>query len=286
MATGASQLSGSWARALVAAAVLAVAAGAAGVFLLRDDAGLSRLEERREAAAAYIASVNMSQQELALEVGRVNRTYRELDLKPDTARRQLAAAQRAEATLGKLRARIAALPAPEEATELRASLLRLVDLQLALAREVTGLVRYLPAQAAAGRELVAVTNRLRSALAGSTTPAAQRAVFERYRRELRPVVAGLEQAAAPTVLAPARAEELARLRALGTRAGEIAAALGRRQAGALQSALAAFVRTSRSTGTSADQRQAVLAFNRRARELGKQAEEVATARARLDVQLR
>jgi hypothetical protein len=185
-----------------------------------------------------------------------------------------------------MRSRLAALPAPAEAEALRAQLLRLVDLQVALAREVTGIVRYLPAQAAAGRELVQVTARLRRALVASTTPAAQRAAFERYRSELGTVAAGLERAAAPTVLAPARAAELARLRALGTRAGEIAAALERQRPDELRAALAAFVRESSSTGTPAAQRQAVLAFNRRSRAIGKQAGAVAAERTRLDVRVR
>lgn len=287
MVTAASRLSGSWARAaLVAAALLAAVAAASAFLLLRGDDGASRLEERRDAVAGYIKSVNMAQQELAVEVERVGRTYSKLDLKPEAAPRQLAAAQKAEATLEQLRGRLAALPAPVDATVLRAKLLRLVDLQLELAREVTGLVGFLPAQAAAGRELVAVTNDLRRTLAASTTPAAQGTAFERYRRELGAVVSALERADAPAVLAPARRRELTRLRSLGTRAGEIAGALERQEADELQTALAAFVRTSTSTGTSAAQRQAVLAFNRRSREIGRQAQAVATERARLDVQLR
>jgi hypothetical protein len=267
-------------------ALLAVAAAAAAFLLLRDDAGASRIDERREAVAAYIASVNMTQQELALEVERVNRVYRELDLKPEAAERQLAAVERAEATLGRVRARLAALSAPVEASPLRTKLLRLVDLQLALAREVTGVVRYLPVQAAAGREVVAVTNRLRNGLAGTATPAAQQTAFERYRRELRTVSAGLERATAPAVLALSRRGELTRLRALAERAGEIAVALERQRGDELEAALAAFVQTSSATGTSAAQRRAVLAFNERSREIGKQARAVAVERARIDVQLR
>jgi hypothetical protein len=287
MLTAASRRSGSWGRAaLAAAALLAAVAAAAAFLLLQGDDDASRLEERRAAVAGYITSVNMAQQELAVAVERVGRTYNQLDLKPEAAPRQLAAAEEAEATLEQLRARLAALPAPVEATALRAKLLRLVDLQLALAREVTGLVRFLPAQAAAGRELVAVTNRLRQALAVSATPAAQRTAFERYRRELRAVVSGLEHAAAPAVLATSRRRELTRLRSLGTQAGAIADALERQEADELQAALDAFVRTSTSTGTTAAQRQAVLAFNRRSREIGRQARAVATERARLDVRLR
>ena len=137
--------------------LLALAVGAA-VVLLRDS-GDDETQARRDAVAAYIVEVNKTQQSLVVELESVSRAYRGLQLKAKPVPGQLEKVDAAEQTLRTLRGRIAALSAPAEARKLRVELLRLIDLQSELAHEVSGMVRYIPVQAAENRKLAAVTKK-------------------------------------------------------------------------------------------------------------------------------
>lgn len=273
----------SWARALAGAVVLLTAALIA-VALVRDDA--DPVAERRAVVTRYLAEVNMTQQTLAAELQRVQEAYRGLRLtgRPEPGRREQVGV--AVATLVDLRARVAALPSPPEADRLRALLLRLVDLQIGLAREVAGMATYLPAQGRVSRLLTAATNRLLEKLRAASTAGAQREAFGEYRRALDQVLAMLRSTTAPQVLAPVRTGELARLRRLRGLVGRIDRALEAGKPAEIDLLFRRFVQTSTDTGTTPARRRAVVAFNRRIGAITAERAKIAAEVRRLDIELR
>ena len=242
--------------------------------------------QRREAVSAYIVEVNQTQQTLIIELERVSQAYRQLQLKPDAVPGQLQKVERAEGTLRKLRARLAALTAPPEARKLRARLLRLVDLQASLAHEVAGMVRYLPTQAGETRRVTAATRRLRDGLAEAKTVDAQREVFLAYEDAIGPSVRRLRSVDAPAVFEPSRTGEIARLSRLLSLSKQVRSALEAQEADEIDRLFARFVQTSASVGTTKPERRAVIAFNKRLAGIAEQRAAVAAERSRLDLDLR
>jgi hypothetical protein len=264
--------------------VLAVAALAAVLLLARD--GDDESEERRAAVSAYIVQVNTTQQALIVELERVSTTYRQLRLKPDEDPRQLRRVESAARTLRGLRSRLAGLVAPTEVQALRSRLLRLVDLQIAMADEVAGMVEYLPLQAREARTLASSTRRLRDELGDAKTVEAQRRVFTAYEDALRPSVARLRSGIAPAIFEPSRKGEVARLTRLLSLSRQVRAALEKQDAKEIDKLFARFVQTSASVGTTKAEREAVVAFNKRLSAISKARSAVAAERVRLDLELR
>lgn len=276
-----SRLSGFWGKVVIVAALVAAALAVSIPLLPRDEVE----DKRRVAVTRYIAAVNTTQQSLILQLEGMNRVYRKLKLSADPPRGQLAQMEEAELTLGRLRARFARLRVPPEARTLHTKLLVLCDLQIAFAHEMSGIVRYLPLQAAEGRRLAAATQGLRPELEAAATGAAQRAVFEAFRTSARAAAERLEQSAVPPVLAPARRKEVGRLRRLSVLAGQIGSALERRRSAEVDRLFQLFARTSGSGGTTKAERQAVIAFNRRLARMREQRAVVDAERRRLGARL-
>lgn len=243
-------------------------------------------DERRDAVAAYIVEVNMTQQALVLELEAVSNAYRRLDLTAGADPRQLRRLETAEANLRRLRSRLARLDTPAEATRLRSLLLGLVRLEIAFAAEVSGLVRYLPLQARAAAQLAAASRRLNRALDDAVDAAGQQAAFDDYGRALDGILGRLERAVAPVVLQPARKDELARLRRLQATSSAVGRALAGQDAEAIDLGFRAFVRANAPSGTSRAERAAVVAFNRRLETINRRRAAIAAERNRLDLALR
>ena len=283
METAASRLSSFWVRAALVGAVLALGAGAAVVLLSGGDDGT---QARRDAVAAYIVDINQTQQALIIELTSVSRAYRDLQLKERPVSGQLEKIEAAERTLRNLRTRLATLSTPGEARKLRAALLRLVDLQVELAHEVSGMVRYLPVQAAENRKFVGATIKLRDGLEGAKTGAEQQETFRIYRRAVLASAGRLERAAAPAVLEPSRTGEISRLERLAGLALQLGRALEGQQAEDVNRLFPRFVQTSASTGTTPAERKAVIAFNGKLRGITAQRSAVNAERAKLELELR
>jgi hypothetical protein len=280
----ASRLSSSWAKALAAAGVLALAAGvAAGVVLLRGDDGAKA--GRHAAVAQYIVEVNKTQQTSILELEQVNDVYRKLRIQAKPTPGQLARLEASTGTLAKLRGDIGSLAAPPEAATLRAELLKLLDVQIAIAGEVTELVRYLPLETTAQRQFAAATLRLRRDVAAAKTAADQDAAFTGFRAAILPIAARLARAEAPAVVEPSRVAEVARLRALVKIAEQIRLALVERRVKDVEALFAHFARTSGSTGTTPAERAAIVAFNRRLATIVEQRQRLSKERVRLEREL-
>lgn len=272
-------------RAALAGVVLAAAAVAAGFALTRDD-GDDETAQRRAAISGYIADVNMTQQASILELERVSTAYRELKLGPKVDDEQRRRVEDAEASLRSLRGRLAALETPPEARALRRELLELVDLQIVLATEVAGMVRYLPVQAAEGRRLASATDTLRKRLEDATTGEGQRDAFVVFRRALLESAKALRAARAPEVLEPSRTGEIERLERLAALAQELGGALEDSDTEDVDRLFPRFVQTSASTGTTRAERAAVVAFNARLKRIADERADVVAERSRLDLSLR
>ena len=263
--------------------VLALAVGAV-VVLLRGEE--DETQARRDAVGAYIVEINQTQQTLIIELTSVSRAYRDLELKERPLPGQLEKVEAAERTLRNLRTRLATLSTPGEARPLRAELLRLIDLQSELAHEVTGMVQYIPLQAAENRRFAAATGKLRDGLEGAKNGAAQRKAFATYRAAVLTSAGRLERAPAPAVLEPSRREEIARLERLAGLAQQLGRALAGQQAEDVNRLFPRFVQTTAATGTTPAERKAVIAFNRRLRGITEQRSTVNTVRAKLEFELR
>ena len=252
------------------------------VLLERND---DETGDRREAVAAYIVQVNTTQQALIVELDGVSRAYRELQLKETADAKQLARLEAAEQTLRGLRSRFAAIPAPAEARQLRRRLLTLVDLQVGLAEEVSGMARYIPLQAAENRKLADATAALRERLGEAGTGSEQQAAFDDYRTTVSRSADRLEGASAPAVLAPTRSGEIERRRRLARLARQLGEALQEQSAADVDELFPRFVQTSAANGTTRAERAAVVAFNSRLKRIGEQRNAVVEERARLDLSL-
>lgn len=258
-------------------------AGAAIWALARDD---DDTDERRAALTAYIAEVNMAQQELAAELVAVNESYRGLRLEARALPRQLERLDEATATLAALRTRMDEVAPPPDGRRLHDELLSLLDLQAAFGEEVAGLVRYLLVEVDEQRAVAAATGKLTRDLSRATTAAAQLAAFDRYAATLDDAAAGLEDATAPAVIEPSRRRELDRLERLRKLARELGAALEGSETQKVDLLFRRFAQATADTGTTKAERDAVVAFNRRLRAIADQRAAVIEERARLDQETR
>lgn len=281
-ATAASRLSRSSVRFLVAGAIVVVGLAVAGGVVWAKSRGDDDTAERRAAITQYIAGVNMTQQELVVELVAVNDSYRDLRLTPAALPKQIERLERAEATLASLRAEVDRLEPPPEARTLHRELVALLDLQVAFAAEVAGMATYLLAEVAEQRKVAAATRSLSKALTDAGTAEGQKAAFGRYARALEGAVATLEEASAPAVLEPSRTGELARLERLVSLSRKLGASLSGGEARKVDDLFRRFAQTTADTGTTKAERQAVVAFNRRLRAIADQRAKVTQERARLD----
>jgi hypothetical protein len=135
-------------------------------------------------ANAYIEQVNELQDELSVEISRVNQAYREF-ARSEPADELVPKLRRAEETIGILRARIAALEPPSQAHELHEALLALLADQRKLADEVAGTVAYLVALSELGPPLDRAAATLTRQLRAAETAGRQAEIFTAYARQVQ-----------------------------------------------------------------------------------------------------
>jgi hypothetical protein len=201
------------------------------------------------------------------------------------------------AQMQSLRAQLAAIPAPAATGHLRTLVLQLADRQIGLAREVGGLVTFLPQFNAAMRPLPAAIGRLQGVLrlSGSYTPAVLATVYaqkatalRRFKSAVAAIAADLARLHPPAVSAPGYRTQLASLRGMSTAAGRLAAALTAANAAAIRPQLIAFDRAAtlnRTTGAQRAQIAAIRAFNADVNSLRTLATKIDVERYRLDTTL-
>lgn len=257
--TAASLPSSAWARA-------AIAAGAAALlglllYLLVAGFGGDGENPRRTAVARYIARVNLVQVDLSGELARLDQAYTRFAARKNPA--SIAELTRSEETVHDVRAGVRALEPPADAQVLHARLLRLLDVQAALAHELTLLGRYLPARAAEERQLAEATTALGRGLAETSATAGQRRVLDEYAARLDGAAERFAGVPAPASLVPSRRRVVARLHVLAGLARGLRSALEQRRRDQAATLLGRLVREAARPAGAAGESEALAAYERR-----------------------
>jgi hypothetical protein len=238
---------------------------------------------RRTQVDRYLRQVDAVERQFAGALAQAQRTYDAFGRTHAFATESFAHAAQ---TFVRLRARMAALRPPPAARTVQRDLLRLLDAEVALAREVSGLDAYLRAERAPLARLRSAEQRLRAGLATAKTAPAQRRVFDAFAAEAGAVDARLRETKAPPALARWHRAEVRRVARLRAEAAALADALRRRDPAALRTRLDALRADVAGRDAVAAERAAIRAYDARAAEVGRLASRVEAARGRLEKQLR
>ncbi|MDX6678523.1 MAG: hypothetical protein QOE31_2575 [Solirubrobacteraceae bacterium] len=177
-------------------------------------------DDPRQRVEHYILQANAVQKRAAPAFERANKAYVAFSRRgrPDEVAKpqgaatgkpeEIAAAERA---IRATRTRIARLRPPAEAAVLHRKLVRVFDVNVAMAHETTLLARYLPAAEKAVAPLNAISTRLRRRLAGAADPDHQARSLRAYFLSLDLLIARLRRLDVPPVLAPTHRAQTTRL---------------------------------------------------------------------------
>jgi hypothetical protein len=217
--------------------------------------------------AQYIDRVNRALVTTGPLLVEVNRSYRRF--REDPASVDVAELEGAEQSLREVRGRVAAVPAPAIAADLRRAVLRALDGQSDFAGEVALLAAYLPAAAEAEADLGEATRRLRRDVNAARTAPAQSAAFDRYAVRAAAIADRLRAVDPPNSFTASRDAESDRVEELGNSAASVAAGLRAGQATRINRSLDRFGAAATGTRVAEERRQAVLLYGRRLRELAR-----------------
>lgn len=283
MRTAASRRFSSFGRHPLRSGLWAVAAALAVVVVGLLVWSFTRPEDmRRENVAAYIASVNRIEGRLAAQLTAVDESYRSFGRNPAALERQVADLERAERTIRDLRTRLSRLTPPEEARRLHTLLLRLLDMDVEFAGEVTALARYLPDLTREQAPLDRALQALRRGVDAAETGPQQAEAFAVYAAATRKAASRIEALDPPVFFQRTEQAEVARLRRLANVSARVSAAL---EAGDADEAVRLFStlgEVASTPGVARAQRAAAIAYNDRLKTIRTTAETIAKERARLD----
>jgi hypothetical protein len=230
----------------VVAAAAVIAAGLAAF------SGRSSESKAHKQVVAYIDDANTIQSSMSLPFAHVRAAFQHFADKPTGGSDQARQLADAERTLRTLRRRLAALPAPAPAVKLRRLLVRLADVETAIAHEVQGLALFMPRLSAYLAESRSTASALGNALAAVTYPkatsvqggpkeiarakaayaaeaaaaaAAQADALELYGADVTPVIKRLRSLRPPTVMKPTYEAQLRALVATRAAVTRLAAEL-------------------------------------------------------------
>lgn len=271
---------------------------------------------RHRALVAYIQNVDATEARMNYSLTKVFAAYQAFaHSKTITARTRAQLAQ-AETTLTTLRRKIAAIPAPTDAAQLRGDVLRLVGGEAKITHEVDLLARFSPrfsallgrlqhAASTLGRKLAAIQPPTPHTIRGTKTQiaqaqagfasasaraaAAQADAVTAYDGVVSSVLEAMRELSAPPVLAPALRSEVNGLVATNDAGKRLAATLRQSKRSDVSTLARAFTVATRSSQTLAAQRTevaAVKAYNARVRSLGADAVAVQREIARLQQTVR
>jgi hypothetical protein len=288
----------------VSARLSALLAAALGTLLLA--AGCGHSASQRPEVAQYIRRVNRIETQLAQPLAAVTRAGARFAAAPGAAAGNLGgilslgqekALVSAIGRVRALRGRLASIPAPAPAARLRTLLLRLIDAQVSVTRQVASLAAFLPRfQRALGP--LAPTARLEASLSqnsayGATAVAelyaAKVAALRRFQTQVKGVASQLRRLNPPAVSKPSYTAQLASLDGMASSAGKLAGALASGQRSGLEPLLTRFDRAATSAQSATVQRAetaAVKAYDARITGLGELSRSVEKERTRLADSLR
>ena len=224
-------------------------------------------DEESSETAQYITEVNKALVTTGPLLVEVNRSYRRF--REDPASVDIAELEGAGRSLREVRGRVAAVPTPAIAADLRRAVLRALDGQIDFAGEVALLAAYLPAVAEVSADLGEATSRLRRDVNAARTVPAQSAAFDAYAVRAGTLADRLRAVEPPSSFAGARDAEAGRVEELGSSAASVADGLEAGQATRVNRSLDRFAAAATGSRVAEERREAVLLYGRRLRQLAR-----------------
>jgi hypothetical protein len=240
---------------------------------------------RGQDVAAYVVRVNRLQGLATGPLQQLNTAYAEFGTARGRTPAHLDRLARGARSLRTLRTQIAHVPAPEKAMPIRAELVRLFDMQVAFAGDVTQFARYLAHIGAPERQAEAARLELLRALRAASGPTEQADAFGGYAAATGTAAARIEKLRAPAEFDRARTTEVARLQQLSSGAAQAARALRVGDRVAIQKGISTFSQSSSTIVVAVRQREAAIAYNRRLRAIEAQRTRLARAQERVQKSL-
>jgi hypothetical protein len=240
----------------------------------------------RAAVDAYVRDANAVQRRLEPEYKRANDAYAAFSRGKAPAARSAADLVRAREAIETGRDRLARLRPPAVARTLHDRLLRLMDLNAALAAETADLATYQQGAPRALRPLRRVDRRLRAALGASTLSTEQAAALAGFVRGLGRVITRLDRLAPPPIVRPGHESQLRRLRTTRSLAERLRVALLAQDSPAVTRLLARFRSAGGTPSSSAAGASVIRQYNRRFRRINTAFQAVSREEIRLNRSLR
>lgn len=243
--------------------------------------------DRRESLDDYIGEVNSAQSEIALHLGSMNKKYERFGSTTDMG----ALVPGLELTvkrLESLRRRVRRLEPPPDARRLDRRLLRLLNAQIGLAKEVVLHARYQTEAEIRFRRVAPAERRLRARLAAAKTAEQQAAAFRSFGAAIAGARRALSELEPPPVLAQPHRDQLVRFTSLERVCTALAVALEADDRPAIQRLLSRYqdiVAQAQTPASLRTRRAAVVAYNDRVRRIDDHARAVEAERRRLEEDL-
>jgi hypothetical protein len=242
---------------------------------------------RREAVDDYIEQVDRAQASVLGKKGQIDLVLARFDL-VDPKAGDVAALDRAEDDLQRTAATVRAIEPPRDARRLHGDVVRLLELQADVTRELVVAARYVPRFRSALEPLGGATTRLGTDLKAAGQTRASIAAFSAYRTSLSAILRALEPLTPPVALRPSLAGQRRVLARSVDLCSEVEDALRRGDVSGVGEALRALA--SLSTGPQAVRTRnaeiaAAKAYNKRLTTIGKLARKVERERMALDTSL-
>lgn len=237
----------------------------------------------RNQVDSYVKTLNAVQASAAGPFAEANRSYARFQKRrlndPGDVERLIAA----ETAIRRTQARLARIPAPSAARELRTKLLLVYSLNASLAHETVLLARYGPARQRVLDAVTRANRRLVSALKRANRAADQAAALTDYRRRLDRATGALRRLHAPPVARSMHRAQLKRLAASRRLAGALRGAVRARDARRTAKLVIAFRQVGNvRSGERALQERDLAAYVERRRAIAHAVAQVTRERARLD----
>lgn len=220
---------------------------------------------RHDAVDRYFAQLVKAQTSLAADVATLNEAYRHL-LTKHMRKRDLRSVALAEQQLSSVREQIGRITPPPDARAIHENVVRLVDLDLVVARDLRWMTRYLPRLRGALAPLAPASASLGKALKVAHGWQAEQAAFTPYCASLRTAAQRVGTLSAPPEFGPSLAGERSALQRSLQGCAVVQKALARKNTRLLNAGLNTLVGASYgpvAARASAAERSAILAYNRR-----------------------
>jgi hypothetical protein len=242
---------------------------------------------RREAVDGYIEQVDRAQASLLGQKGQIDLVLGRFDL-VDPKPGDVAALDRAGRELRGTAAKVRAIEPPREARRLHDDVVRVLELQADVTRELVLAARYVPGFRSAMEPLGDATTRLGTDLKAARATRSSIAAFTAYRTSLSAILRELEPLTPPEALRPSLVGQRRALARSVSLCSEVEDALRRGDASGVGEALRAL--SSLSTGPQAVKTRnaeiaAAKSYNKRLTTIGKLARKVERERVALDTSL-